>query len=89
MLEQAALEIALELCLNIARQWLLLGDTPIPKPRIVLGHELVEQRRLRPVTPVARRRDEAFGLREVRRRHEHRLHPCTTVIPVSVAASGR
>jgi hypothetical protein len=41
MLEQAALEIRLELIFHVPRQRSILGSASIPKRGIVLGHELV------------------------------------------------
>jgi hypothetical protein len=76
-LEQSTLEISLELGVHVPRQWPPLGCPPIPEPGIVLGHELVEQRRFRPVPPISRRRDEIFRLRNVAVRRAHAVRPCT------------
>ena len=65
VLEPAALQIRLELVLDVARQWPALGRPPIPKLGMVLGDERVEQRRFRPVAPVARWGDESLRLRDV------------------------
>jgi hypothetical protein len=77
VLEQAALEIGLELSYHVARQGSSLGGAPVPKSRIVLGHQLVEQRRLGPVPRVARRGDEILRLRNVATRRARGVRPCT------------
>lgn len=77
MFEQTALEVGLELLLDITRKRPLLGRPPIPKPRIVLGYELVEERRLGPMPPISRRRDEALRLLNVAIRRTHAVRPCT------------
>jgi hypothetical protein len=48
-LEPTALEIGFELVFDVGRKRTPLGHSPIPKPRIVLGHQRVEQRRLGPM----------------------------------------
>jgi hypothetical protein len=77
VLKQAALEIGFDLAFHVLRQRPLLGHPPIAKPGIVLGHELVEQRRLGPVPPISRRRDEALRLRNVALWRAHAARPCT------------
>jgi hypothetical protein len=62
-LEPAALQIAFELLFYITWQRPTLVGAPIAKLRIVLGHEPIEQRRFRPVAPVAGWRDETTGKR--------------------------
>src|SRR5690606_16478673 len=77
VLESPTLQIRLKLVLDIARQRPLLGRAPIPELRIVLGHEPIEQRRLRPVPRISWRRDKAGGLRNVAVRQAHAVRPCT------------
>jgi hypothetical protein len=77
VLEQAALEIGLELVFHVSRQRPLLRHPPIAKPGIVLGDELIEQRGFGPVPRIARRRNEALRLRNVALRHAHAVRPCT------------
>tara|TARA_R110002096_G_scaffold256441_1_gene449710 strand:- start:3714 stop:3959 length:246 start_codon:yes stop_codon:yes gene_type:complete len=77
MLEQATLEIRLELIFHVPRQRPPFSGPPIPKPGIVLGHELVEQRCLRSMAPITRRRDEVLRLRNIAVRRAHPVRPCT------------
>src|SRR5690554_3139926 len=79
VLKQTALEIGFELVFDVPRQRSPFGHATIPELRIVLGHELIEQRRFRPVSPVPRRRDEALRLRNVSVRRDHAVRPCTAL----------
>ena len=76
VLEPPALEISLEFFLHVPRQRPRLGCPLISKDRIVFRNEPIEQRRLGAVAPVARRRDESPGLREVAHGCAHGSHPC-------------
>jgi hypothetical protein len=89
LFESAALEVGLELLLDVTRQRPLLRRAPIAKRRIVLGNQPIEQCRLGLVAPVTRRRDEASGLCNILRRRAHARHPCTTAIPMSLGAGLR
>jgi hypothetical protein len=77
VLEQAALEIGFKLVFHVPWQRSPLGRPSIPEPGIVLGHELIEQRRFRPMPRIPRRRDETRGLRNVAVRRDHTVRPCT------------
>ena len=77
VLEQAAPEIGVELVLNVTGQGSTLGCAPVPQPRIVLGHQLVKERRLGPVPRIPRRGDEILRLRNVAARRAHAVLPCT------------
>lgn len=80
MFKQSALEISLELVFHVPRQRSILGRPSIPKRGIVLGYELVQQRRLGPMALIPRRRDEVLGLRDVALRRAHAVRPCTDSI---------
>jgi hypothetical protein len=84
VLEQAAPEIGLELGVNVGRQRTPLGRPPVPEPGIVLGHQLVEQRRRGPVSRVSRRGNEILRLRDVAARRTHAMRPCTVLTAMSV-----
>jgi hypothetical protein len=77
VLEQSALHIGLELVVHIPRQRAPLGSASLPEMGIVLGHELVEERRFRPVPPIPRRGNEISRLRNVAIRRTHAVRPHT------------
>jgi hypothetical protein len=84
MLEPAALEIGLELLIHVPWQQPPFGRPLISERRIVLRDELIEQRRLGTVPPVAQRRDKSLGLREIVRRRIHGSHPCEALMSIRV-----
>jgi len=75
--QTAALQKRVELILYIPRQRPALGDPPVSKPRIVFGHELIEQCRFGPMPRIAWWRNESLRLRDVAVRPSHPLRPCT------------
>lgn len=77
VLKQSALEISLKLVVYVPRQRSILGRPPILKPGIMLGHQLVQKRSLRPMALIPRRRDEILRLRNVAFRRVHAVRPCT------------
>jgi hypothetical protein len=76
MLEPTALEVRLELLLHVSWQRPPVDRPLLSECRIVICAELIEQRRLGAMAPVARRLSKPLGLREVVRRRAHGLHPC-------------
>jgi hypothetical protein len=80
VLEQAALEIGVELVFHVARQRAPLGSSPFPEPGIALGYELIEQRRLWPVSRIPGWRDEILRLRNVGVRRAHVVSSCTAAV---------